>query len=70
MSLEVAGLRDSQASESIWGVSHITYAERHMVMFPQQMGGHYAQNLTYWTKHPDCQLHAVVRPLLSGQASF
>jgi hypothetical protein len=51
-------------------VSNITYALSNVAMFPQSMGGHDAQKLTNWTKHSDCQLHAVVRPQLSGQASF
>ena len=51
-------------------VSDITYAVSDVAMFPRSMGGHDAQKLTYWTKHSDCRLHAVVRPQLSGQASF
>ena len=51
-------------------VTDITYVDSNKAMFPRSMGGHDAQKFTYWTKHSDCQLHAVVRPQLSGQASF
>jgi hypothetical protein len=57
-------------SKRLGSVTDITYVDRNMAMFPRSMGGHDAQKFTYWTKHSDCQLHAVVRPQLSGQASF
>jgi hypothetical protein len=51
-------------------VSNVTYLDSSAAIFLRSMGGHDAQSRTYWTKHSDRQLHVVVRPQLSGQASF